>query len=360
MSKSELLTIGAFARATGLTASALRFYADSGLLRPATVDDASGYRYYARDQVERAVVLRRLREVDMPLERVAEVLAADPRDAARVVDDHVAALADRARRARDTATAVKAALGPVAPSPSARVNGLVFTAAVEQVLTATTHEPDLPVLNGVRVEVSADGVVLTATDRYRLSTRTLVPTRPTGARWSETVDADDLRLVLPWTRRERELLLSTRPGRLCLDGSTTRECRTLPGPFPDHRLLLASLPEVRTRVVVPRNALLRGLERQHHHRVRLDTSAPGDAVTVTSRGTATSVPAAVTGPAVAIEFALTTLHPAVNAAVGPDVMLDIAGPHEPVVVRSADDGDLTTLVMPVRTEEPPHQEGTTG
>ena len=33
--------------------------------------------------------------------------------------------------------------------------------------------------------------------------------------------------------------------------------------------------------------------------------------------------------------------------VGPEVMLDIAGAAQPVVVRSADNGDLTTLVMPV-------------
>ncbi|MBY8852436.1 MerR family DNA-binding transcriptional regulator, partial [Saccharothrix sp. MB29] len=46
MPDPELLTIGAFARSSGLTAGALRFYADSGLLPPASVDDSSGYRYY--------------------------------------------------------------------------------------------------------------------------------------------------------------------------------------------------------------------------------------------------------------------------------------------------------------------------
>ncbi|MBL2815669.1 MerR family DNA-binding transcriptional regulator, partial [Klebsiella pneumoniae] len=39
-------TIGAVARATGLTASALRFYGDCGLLAPAVVDEVTGYRYY--------------------------------------------------------------------------------------------------------------------------------------------------------------------------------------------------------------------------------------------------------------------------------------------------------------------------
>ncbi|HEY9354348.1 MAG TPA: MerR family DNA-binding transcriptional regulator, partial [Nocardioides sp.] len=41
-----LLTIGAFARAVGLTASALRHYDECGLLVPAEVDSGTGYRYY--------------------------------------------------------------------------------------------------------------------------------------------------------------------------------------------------------------------------------------------------------------------------------------------------------------------------
>ncbi|WP_435848027.1 MerR family DNA-binding transcriptional regulator [Streptomyces decoyicus] len=40
----ELLTIGAFARRVGLAPSALRFYDDCGVLRPARVDAVTGYR----------------------------------------------------------------------------------------------------------------------------------------------------------------------------------------------------------------------------------------------------------------------------------------------------------------------------
>jgi len=355
--RPELLTIGLFARASGLTASALRFYADSGLLRPASVDQASGYRYYASDQVERAVVIRRLREIDVPLERVAEILRSDGRDAARVVDEHVAALAERAHRARETAAAVKASLDPTRWSPPVAVTGSVFAAAVEQIITATTREPGLPVLNGVRVGVSADGVELTATDRYRLSTRTLAPARPHEADWSATVDADDLGAAMPWARRRHRLHLSTRPGsiRLAGDDETTRECRTLAGPFPDHRVLLASLPEVRTRVLVPRNALVHRLEHHRDQRVRLRVTDSAVAVGPGGTPDAPPIPATVTGPGIDVDFAITTLYPAISTAIGPDLMLDLAGPDQPVVVRSADNGDLTTLAMPVRplTQEGP-------
>lgn len=40
--------------------------------------------------------------------------------------------------------------------------------------------------------------------------------------------------------------------------------------------------------------------------------------------------------------------PALEAGVGPDVLLEIAAPDRPVLVRSADQGSFTTLVMPVR------------
>ncbi|CAM5472993.1 MerR family transcriptional regulator [Streptomyces aurantiogriseus] len=79
----ELLTIGAFAARARLSAKALRLYDRLGLLAPAHVDEASGYRYYRAGQVERARLVAMLRRLDMPLARVAEVVgAADGSEAA--------------------------------------------------------------------------------------------------------------------------------------------------------------------------------------------------------------------------------------------------------------------------------------
>jgi DNA-binding transcriptional MerR regulator len=71
------LSIGDFARLSGLTPKALRLYDASGLLRPATTVPESGYRLYRSDQLERARRIALLRGLDMPLTRVAEVLAGD-------------------------------------------------------------------------------------------------------------------------------------------------------------------------------------------------------------------------------------------------------------------------------------------
>nr|WP_019665407.1 hypothetical protein [Rhodococcus sp. 06-621-2] len=44
---------------------------------------------------------------------------------------------------------------------------------------------------------------------------------------------------------------------------------------------------------------------------------------------------------------LMTIGAFARATLGPDVMIDVSGPEYPVVIRSADSGDLTTLAMPV-------------
>ncbi len=83
--REELLTIGAFAARARLSAKALRLYDRLGLLAPAHVDEASGYRYYRADQVERARLVALLRQLDMPLARIAEVVEADGEAAAQLL-----------------------------------------------------------------------------------------------------------------------------------------------------------------------------------------------------------------------------------------------------------------------------------
>lgn len=72
------MTIGSFARTSRLSPKALRLYDELGLLRPAVVDESTGYRYYRDDQVERARLIALLRRLDMPLERIGRVLDLPP------------------------------------------------------------------------------------------------------------------------------------------------------------------------------------------------------------------------------------------------------------------------------------------
>jgi DNA-binding transcriptional MerR regulator len=70
------LSIGDFSRMTHLSVKALRFYHDSGLLEPADVDRRTGYRSYETTQVPTAQVIRRFRDLGMPVEQVKAVLDA--------------------------------------------------------------------------------------------------------------------------------------------------------------------------------------------------------------------------------------------------------------------------------------------
>jgi PPM family protein phosphatase len=69
----DLLTIGAFARASRLSPKALRLYDSLGLLTPAHVDEVSGYRFYRPDQLERAQLVAWLRRIGMPLARIGAI-----------------------------------------------------------------------------------------------------------------------------------------------------------------------------------------------------------------------------------------------------------------------------------------------
>jgi protein phosphatase len=69
----DLLTIGAFSRASRLSPKALRLYDSLGLLTPAHVDEVSGYRFYRPDQLERARLVAWLRRLGMPLARIGVV-----------------------------------------------------------------------------------------------------------------------------------------------------------------------------------------------------------------------------------------------------------------------------------------------
>jgi DNA-binding transcriptional MerR regulator len=70
------LTIGDFSRVTFLSVKTLRHYHRAGLLEPAEVDPVTGYRRYTSAQIPIAQVIRRFRDLDMPLDDIGMVLQA--------------------------------------------------------------------------------------------------------------------------------------------------------------------------------------------------------------------------------------------------------------------------------------------
>ena len=73
--EATLLSIGEFAARTKLTPKALRIYDRSGLLRPASIDQWSGYRRYSPQQVPTGRLVSLLRGADLSLAAIESVIA---------------------------------------------------------------------------------------------------------------------------------------------------------------------------------------------------------------------------------------------------------------------------------------------
>jgi DNA-binding transcriptional MerR regulator len=112
------LAIGDFSRATHLSVKTLRHYHSVGLLVPAEVDPVSGYRRYATGQIPSAQVIRRFRDLDMPLDEIGEVLSATD---LRIRNDLIAAHLARLERELTTTQAAVASLRDLLEGPPAAI-----------------------------------------------------------------------------------------------------------------------------------------------------------------------------------------------------------------------------------------------
>jgi DNA-binding transcriptional MerR regulator len=107
-----LMAIGTFSRASGLSIKALRAYHEAGILVPARIDPATGYRSYHATQLTDAAVILRLRALDVPLDRVREVVhARDPAVTERVLSEHTAAMQARLEEVTRIVSELQAGVG---------------------------------------------------------------------------------------------------------------------------------------------------------------------------------------------------------------------------------------------------------
>src|SRR5260370_17215639 len=98
----------------------LRHYHEIGLLEPVDVDVDTGYRRYATEQIATAQIIRRFRDLDMPLEDIQTVLQAPDVDTrSRVIADHLGRLESSLPRTQEAAPSLRALLDhPPAPPPT--------------------------------------------------------------------------------------------------------------------------------------------------------------------------------------------------------------------------------------------------
>lgn len=136
-----LVPIGDFSRMTHLSVKALRFYHDQGLLEPARIDPSSGYRFYDPGQVPVAQVIRRFRDLDMPLDQVRAVLQApDVETRTKEIIAHLSAMETKLAELQMSVSSLRALLeGPAVP-PEVEFRSIPDTRALAVRGTVTAQQ----------------------------------------------------------------------------------------------------------------------------------------------------------------------------------------------------------------------------
>src|SRR5260370_16872069 len=157
------LTIGDFSRVTFLSVKTLRYYHRVGLLEPAEIDPVTGYRRYASDQIPIAQVIRRFRDLDMPLDDIRSVLRArDQATRSQLIAAHLTRLEETLAETQRAVASLRDLLER--PSLSAVIEHRRVPATQAAAITSTVEVGDLPAwyegaMGEIQGTLSAHGIV---------------------------------------------------------------------------------------------------------------------------------------------------------------------------------------------------------
>ena len=70
-----MLKISEFSKLSHLTVKALRFYEKEGLLKPASIDEWNGYRFYETSQLETAASIKSYRQLDLSIDEIKAIFS---------------------------------------------------------------------------------------------------------------------------------------------------------------------------------------------------------------------------------------------------------------------------------------------
>ncbi|GAA1366646.1 MULTISPECIES: DNA polymerase III subunit beta [Catellatospora] len=262
---------------------------------------------------------------------------------------------------------------PELPASAGRVDAAVFASAVSQVAIAAGRDETLPMMTGVRLELSGDTLALLATDRYRLAIReiswtpddpeisvnALVPAR-TLADTAKTLGptGGDVTIALASGGAGEGMIGflggskvggSRRTTSRLLDGQSYPPVRSLfaPSYASEARVTVSALVEVVKRV---------SLVAEKATPVRLSFSEDG--LVVEAGGTeearaSEAMDATFTGESMTIAFNPQYLIEGLAALGAPTAVFSFNDPFKPAVITPADaDGaaipGFRYLIMPIR------------
>ena len=127
---------------TRLSVKSLRRYHDLGLLEPADIDRDTGYRYYEVSQVPLGQAIRRFRDLEMPLERLKEVLhAPDASVRNKLIIAHLEHMESALQQTQQTVASLRALLEQ--PHAPIAVEYRAVAAATAIAISEPVHIGDL-------------------------------------------------------------------------------------------------------------------------------------------------------------------------------------------------------------------------
>ena len=255
---------------------------------------------------------------------------------------------------------------PTMPDVVGTVAGDEFTSAVAQVTVAASRDDTLPLLTGVRVEISEDTITLLATDRYRLALRELTwqPARPgleavalvrarTLSDAAKTLGGSDRVNLALATGQGVDLIGFEAGGRhttsLLVDGDYPAVRRLFPDETPIHAVVATqALIDAAKRVslVAERNTPIRLAFSEGQ--VVLDAGQGDDAQA------SEVIEAALTGEDITVAFNPAFLLDGLGALDTAFVRLSFTHPNKPVEftgqgsIDGEDDRDYRYLLVPIR------------
>lgn len=251
---------------------------------------------------------------------------------------------------------------PEMPSPAGTVGGTEFAAAVAQVAIAAGRDDTLPMLLGVRVEISGTRVTLAATDRYRLAVREFEwSPQEAGFEGAALVPARILADTAKLLAGAKSISVFYAPGGtgeglmgFSGDGRRTTT-RLLDGEFPKYRQLLPD--DASSVATLDRASLIEAVKRvalvaERNTPVRLNFSSDELALQAGSGDEAQAteyLESALTGDGLEIAFNPQYLLDGLSAIDTAEVTISFTGPTRPAVLTDGSKGEeYKYLLMPVR------------
>lgn len=348
----QLLTIGEFAERCGLSRSALRFYDQSDLLRPQLVDAETGYRYYATAQIARAKLVRRLRAAEMPVDVVRRYLEATVEDRRSVLEVHLASFRERVAEVESAVGELRRDLDDARGEGTTRCCWIpvgVFADALAQVSFAIADAAVRAELGAVWVETREGSLRLVATDSYRLAIRDLVPDRLVADGLRSVIEAEHAaRLASASESTEMLLLSQDLEGMLVvtIDGVSATVGHA-GAQFPDYERILLGLP-AGDRALVAHDAIRRAIAELPTQAAHFRLEFEPDRLVLRAADQTAMVAGEWSGPMLEMVVDARFFTEAVDATVGPDLVIEASDPLQPITLRSADTGTFSVLTMPIR------------